>query len=178
MTNKDFFIASWQRDSGITAKAIRSLPNDMTKLNQHHYAKFRSPWEIVNHIAPHAKELAQATSDGRMDLVNEGMFPLDGPNIYKSLEDAAKDVETNSTKLIELLKTVSDTDWESKMIPTFWGPMKIFEMSLMQSCWTMLFDSVHHRGQLTSYYRMLGVTQPELMGPTAEVEEAMMAKMN
>ena len=178
MTNKEFFITSWQRDAAITAKSFRSLPTDSKKLNQHHHENFRSPWEIVNHIGPHAKELAQAAAEGKMDLVNEGKFPLDGPNIYKSTEAAAKDVETNTAKLIELLKTCSESDWTTKKIPTFWGPMKVFEMTLMETCWTMLFDSVHHRGQLTSYYRPIGVTQPNLMGPTFEEEMAMMAKQN
>lgn len=178
MTNKEFFIATWQRDSAATAKAIRALPNDMTLLNVQHHPKFRSPWQLINHIGPHAKELVQAVSEGRMDLVNEGQFPLDGPSIYKSVEDAAKDVETNSAKLIELVTALSEEDWTNKKVPVYWGEMKLMENSIMQHCWMMLFDTVHHRGQLTSYYRMLGFAQPELMGPTAEVEEAMMAKMN
>ncbi len=55
---------------------------------------------------------------------------------------------------------------------------KDFLSLLMQICRMMLFDTIHHCGQLTSYFRPIGSTQPELMGPTAEVEEAMMAKMN
>ena len=178
MTNKEFFIKNWERDSAITAKAIRSLPQDMEKLNMKHHPKFRSPWELVNHIAPHAKELVQAITSDRMDLVNEGMFPLDGPTIYASLEAAATDLETNSAKISELLKNLSDEDWMNKKVPVYWGPAKIMDQTIMQSFWMMLFDTVHHRGQLTSYYRMLGVKQPELMGPTQEVEEAMFAKMN
>jgi len=178
MTNKEFFISTWERDYTITVKAFRSLPTEKDKLDQHHHPKFRSPWELVNHIGPHARELAQAVTEGKSDLVNEGLFPLDGPNIYKSVEDAALDLETSSKKLIDVLKSCSDSDWESKMIPVYWGEMKAMEMPLMQFCWMMLFDTIHHRGQLTSYYRPIGSTQPELMGPTAEVEEAMMAKMN
>lgn len=178
MTNKEFFISSWQRDFAVTAKAFRSLPNDMNKLNQTHHAKFRSPWEIVNHIGPHAKELVQAFSEGRMDLMNEGKFDLNGPSIYKNLEDAAKGVEEYSAKLIELADKASDNDWTTKQIPVYWGSMKILEMPLMQVCWMMYYDIIHHRGQLTSYYRMLGVAQPSLMGPTMEEEEAMMAKAN
>ena len=176
MTNKEFFINSWQRDHSITAKAFRSLPTDADKLNKRHHEKFRSPKELVNHIGPHAKELSQAISEGRSDLVNEGKFDLNGPNIYKSNEDAAKDVEANSERLIELVKNCSDNDWTSKKIPIYWGPMKIFESTLMDFCWMMLFDTIHHRGQLTSYYRPIGSTQPNLMGPTLEEEEAMMAK--
>ena len=61
------------------------------------------------------------------------------------------------------------------MIPVYWGPMKIMELPLMQVCWMMLHDTVHHMGQLTSYYRIMGTEQPSLMGPTLEEEEAMMA---
>ena len=88
MTNKEFFISSWEKDFPVTAKAFRSLPDDKDKLNFHHHAKFRSPWEIVNHIGPHAREISQALSEGKMDLVNEGKFDLAGPSIYKSCEDA------------------------------------------------------------------------------------------
>ena len=178
MTNRDFFIASWKRDSAITAKAIRSLPQNMLKLNMQHHPKFRSPWQLVNHIAPHAKELVQGLSSDRIDLVNEGLFPMDGPNIYKSLEDAAVDLETHSAKLIDLVNSCSDADWETKKVPVYWGEMKIMENSVMQHCWMMLWDTLHHRGQLSSYYRLLGVSQPELMGPTTEVEEAMFSKAN
>jgi uncharacterized damage-inducible protein DinB len=177
MTNKEFFIASWQRDFPVTAKAFRSLPNDKEKLNSSHHPKFRSPWEIVNHIGPHAREVAQALSEGRMDLINEGKFDLNGPNIYKSPEAAAKDVEEYSAKLLDLAKKTDDDTWTNKIIPVYWGPNKIMEMPLMQVAWMMYIDIIHHRGQLTTYYRTLGITQPSLMGPTLEEEEAMMASM-
>lgn len=178
MTNKDFFISSWERDYKVTAKAFRSLPNDKAKLNQTHHPKFRSPWELVNHIGPHAKELVQAFEQGRMDLVNEGKFDMNAPHIYKTPEDAAKDVEMNSEKLIQLAKSTDDNTWMTKNIEVYWGPMKIMEISLMQVCWMMFYDIIHHRGQLTTYYRLLDITQPSLMGPTFEEEEAMMAKAN
>src|SRR5689334_1606701 len=136
MTNKDFFIATWQRDAGITAKAFRSMPNDLQKLSKQHHPNFRSPWSIINHVGPHGKELCQAITEGRMNLINEGNFPLEGPTIYKSPEDAAKDVETNSTRLAELAKNCSETDWTTKVIPVYWGQMKVFEMPLMELCWT------------------------------------------
>src|SRR4051812_13477232 len=132
MTNREFFINSWQRDHAVTAKAFRSLPNDISKLNQSHHPKFRSPWEIVNHIGPHAKELAQAFSEGRMDLVNEGKFDLNGPNIYKSPEEGAKSLEEYSAKVTELASKTDDNTWMTKQIPVYWGPMKIMEMPLMQ----------------------------------------------
>src|SRR5437016_14440279 len=100
MTNREFFIKTWEQDAAKTAKAIRALPNDMTKLNQQHHSNFRSPWQLINHIGPHAKEVAQAVSQGRMDLVNEGWFDMTAPHIYKSTEQAAKEVEAGTAMLI------------------------------------------------------------------------------
>lgn len=99
-------------------------------------------------------------------------------HIYKNPEEAAKDVEKYSAKVIELSTNTDDNTWMTKQIPVYWGAMKIMEMPLMQLAWMMYNDTIHHRGQLTSYYRILGITQPRLMGPTFEEEEAMMAKAN
>jgi uncharacterized damage-inducible protein DinB len=178
MTNKEFFINTWQKEAGITAKSFRALPNDTSKINKKHHPKFRSPWEIVNHIGPHAKELTQGVVEGKMDLVNEGQFDINGPNIYKDPETAAQDVETYTARLIDSLKKIDDNTWMTKQVPAYWGPNKIMEMPLMQMCWIMLLDTVHHRGQLSSYFRVIGATQPDIYGPTAEMEEAMMAKSN
>src|SRR5258706_15964577 len=103
MTNKEFFINNWEGESKVTAKGIRNLPDDMAKLNRSHHPKNRSPWQLVNHFAPHGKELAQAVTDGRLDLVNEGQFDMNAPHIYKNPEQAAKEVEESTTLLINAL---------------------------------------------------------------------------
>ncbi len=41
--------------------------------------------------------------------------------------------------------------------------------------WMFMFDIIHHRGQLSTYYRHMGVRNPQIYGPTAEDMEAMMA---
>jgi uncharacterized damage-inducible protein DinB len=175
MTNKDFFVQMWQRDSKATAKAFRSLPENTDKLLTKHHPKFRSPWELVNHIGPHGREIIQSFKEGRADLVNEGNFPLNSPTIYKSLEEAAKDIEGSSIQIAELAAACDDNTWMTKNVDVYWNGNKIFSSTLMQFAWTLLHDTIHHRGQLTSYYRTIGASQPNLMGPTREEEDAMMA---
>ena len=34
--------------------------------------------------------------------------------------------------------------------------------------WMVLFDQVHHRGQLSTYLRPMGSTVPQIYGPSAD----------
>ena len=176
MTNKEYFIKSWKQWSKALSNAILALPGDKEKLSFTHHPNFRSPWELVNHMAPHGKEVYQAVTEGKSDLVNEGKFDLNGPNIYKSTQDAAKDVEEYAEKLAGALEKVDDNTWHTQMIPIYWGPMKIMEMPMLEMAWMMHNDMIYHTGQLTSYYRVIGAEQPSIAGPTYEQEMAMMAQ--
>ena len=178
MTNKEFFINNWIEESKVTARAFRSFPTEPSKLNYKHHPKSRSPWEILNHIGPHGKEIYQGITTDRVDLINEGQFDLKGPNIYKDPEAAAKDVEDYSQKVVDSLRKLDDDTWANKKLPVYWGPVKIMEMPLMNFAWMMYNDMIHHRGQLSTYYRPLGIQHPSLHGPTAEEEDAMMARNN
>ena len=178
MTNKEFFIKCWEKETAATTKGVRSLPNDMTKLTYKHHPKTRSPWELVNHIGPHAREIAQAITEGRADLVNEGMFDLNAPHIYKNPEEAAKDIEAGSAVMIEAANKCDENTWATKPVAVYWGPNKIFDTTVMQFAWVLMNDTIHHRGQLSTYYRVIGTAQPNIYGPTAEEEEAMMAAQN
>lgn len=44
--------------------------------------------------------------------------------------------------------------------------------------WMFMFDIIHHHGQLSNYYRHMGVRNPQIYGPTAEYMEAMGATKN
>jgi uncharacterized damage-inducible protein DinB len=39
--------------------------------------------------------------------------------------------------------------------------------------WIFLFDTVHHRSQLSTYYHPMGVANPHIYGTTAEDAEKM-----
>lgn len=178
MTNKEFFINSWKYWATSLSKAIHALPNDPQKLAFTHHPNFRSPWELVNHIGPHAKEVYQGATEGKVDLLNEGKFDINGPNTYKSTADAAKAVEEGAAKLVSALEQLDDNTWENQITPMYWGPMKLMEMPLFQVAWMMHNDMIYHTGQLTSYYRVIGAEQPSIAGPTYEQEMAMMAQAN
>ena len=55
---------------------------------------------------------------------------------------------------------------------------KLFAYPMSAMFWMFMFDIIHHRGQLSTYYRHMGVRNPSIYGPTAEDMEEMMAAKN
>lgn len=48
------------------------------------------------------------------------------------------------------------------------GPKEMREYPAVEFLWFMLFDQVHHRGQLSVYVRMTGGKVPSIYGPSAD----------
>jgi len=48
------------------------------------------------------------------------------------------------------------------------GPGQVADVPRSQALWMMLYDTIHHRGQLSVYLRMAGAVLPSIYGPTLE----------
>jgi uncharacterized damage-inducible protein DinB len=169
MTNKDFFIQSWQKEEAITINALKALPEGEA-LTYRYQPKSRSVKELTDHFVSHAEDLAEALEDGVLHhRINAN---------YSSISEAISSFETSSARLMQLVKDATEDDWNNKDITMFIFGHPIDTLKLGNRCWQFLLDIIHHRGQLSTTYRHLGVTQPSIYGPTAEMVEAMMAQMS
>jgi len=169
MTNKDFFIQSWQKEEAITINALKALPEGEA-LTYRYQPKSRSVKELTDHFVSHAEDLVEALEDG--------VLHHRATASYNSIADAISSFESNSNRLVEFVKNTSEDDWNNKDITMFVFGHPIDTSKLGNRCWQFLLDIIHHRGQLSTTYRHLGVTQPSIYGPTAEMVEAMMAQMS
>ena len=169
MTNKEFFIQTWQNEMKITAGAVKALPHDMSKLDYKPTSKCRSALEIICHILPHAESMNNAT---KTFVISEGNKE------FASVDEAATYFEKHAALLIESLKNTDDKTWEEKVIPFEFDGHKLFEYPMLNMYWMFMFDIIHHRGQLSTYYRSMGVPNPHIYGPTAEDAEKMAAANN
>lgn len=166
MTNKEFFINCWQKEMKRTLLAVRSLPTDMKKLDYRPDPMSRSAREIIGHILPHAEELK--------DAVSTKMISENGKE-FKSTEEAYNYYESNAVEVVAKLNSVDDKTWESESISLAVNGRKLYEGRMMDMYWVLLFDTIHHRGQLSTYYRPMGVRNPSIYGPTAEDMQATMS---
>ena len=168
MSNQNFFINRWQEELPITVNCLRQVPEDKWDWQPH--LKTRSAKQLVDHIVCHAEDLAEGVETG---VINHRLMTE-----YSSTEEAIQDFEKYSAKLLELVAATSDGDWNNKIVPLRIFGNTAFELPMRDMCWRLFFDVIHHRGQLSIYYRPMGVPNPSIYGPTAEIMEARMAEMN
>jgi uncharacterized damage-inducible protein DinB len=171
MTNKEFFIQTWQAEMKTTLNAIKSLPADKTKWAYRCHEKTRSTADIIGHILPHAEVLSNSTQTGIADERTK-------PRQFTSTEDAVAYFEKWATSTAENLEAMDDTAWDEKIIDFQVDGNSLYKLPMGKYCWMLLFDIIHHRGQLSTYYRLMGVRNPNIYGPTAEDIEEMMAAKN
>lgn len=167
MTNKEFFQQCWKQEVKPTLAALKNLPEG-EKLGYKPAEKNRSAKQLVDHFVSHVEDLIEAVETG---VLNHRVM-ADYPTIANSIEVFEKE----SDKLMSMLDSTDEATWEGKNIPMMVMGNKFGEQPLGATCWMFLFDLIHHRGQLSTYYRPMGVSQPAIYGPTAEMVEQMMAQ--
>ena len=167
MTNKDFFIQTWQGEMQRTLNAVNGLPRDMDKLNYRCDGKARSAAQLIGHMLQHAASICNATET--FTAVEESGKKFD------SIDEAADYFEKYAKLLVEKLQKTDEITWNEKIVAYQLDGNKLFEFPMRDMFWMFMFDIIHHRGQLSTYYRHMGVRNPSIYGPTAEDIEAMMA---
>ena len=157
MTNRDFFLKRLESETPAMLKVIRALPAD--KLDYRPHPRSRSAGELV---AVLVGEIA-----GAVEMCEKGEINWVDPTGAPSTEQAAAEYERWHKKLVEHLPKVDEATW-GKKIPLLMGGEKVHESTFSGMCWELLFDAVHHRGQLSTYIRPMGGKVPSIYGPSAD----------
>ena len=166
MTNKEFFIERWNHEIPGIINAVKAVPEAKWDWTPH--PKTRTAKQLIDHFVTHAEDLNEGAETG---AINHRLQAS-----YASTTDAVAAFETQSAKLMSLLSKMSDSDWDTKNCDMLVYGSKVGNCPIGAMCWSFLFDIIHHRGQLSVYYRPMGTVNPSIYGPTAEMVEEMMAK--
>lgn len=167
MNNREFFQQCWKAELTPTLTAINTL-KPAANLDYKPSPKNRSAKELVDHFVSHVEDLIEAVESGVLNHRITANYP--------SLEKAADVFEKSTNKLALLLDKVDEKTWDEKIIPMMIFGNKIGEYPLSKVCWMFMHDLIHHRGQLSTYYRSMSLVQPNIYGPTAEMMAQMMAQ--
>lgn len=167
MNTKDYLIISWQHEVPAFVSCFKAVPDDKSSYTPN--PKTRTAKEIAEHIVGHPLDLIEAIETG---VINHRFStPI------KKMSEAAEMFEKDSKILMEKLNKVDSEIWDNRIIKfMFMGSeFEGMNMPLRDISWQMFRDIIHHRGQLSTYFRPMGVRNPVIYGLTREVLDEMMS---
>jgi uncharacterized damage-inducible protein DinB len=157
-TEKEVYKTTFQRERPITSKVLRAYPSDKGSYKPHagNNTATQIAWTFVVE-----NNIVMAALKGPLKF--DGGFPP-APARF---EDIIELYEKTSKQLLDAVTATSEERLNEKMaFPT--GPKQMGEMRVMEFLWYMLFDSIHHRGQLSVYIRPAGGKVPAIYGPSGD----------
>ena len=158
MTNREFFLQRRSMESGMSEKVFGAVPGD--KLDWKPEPKARTARELIGHLIGHEQDLVELLESGEIHHRMQVPFTdvADGVSLYRR---ACQDAEAK-------LKALDDDTWDGGPGKFIAGGNVVAEAPRRDLGWLLLCDSIHHRGQLSTYLRPMGSKVPAIYGPSAD----------
>ncbi|HJT16706.1 MAG TPA: DinB family protein, partial [Thermoanaerobaculia bacterium] len=136
---------------------MRALPGD--KLGYKPHEKSNSAGTIAWMMAEELKSICDVLDKGTVEWA-----PRPEP---KDAGAIANEFESQGRSLEQKLQSIDDSAWNSKGAFVA-GGKEVFSASRGDMAWWILFDLIHHRGQLSAYIRPMGGKVPGIYGPSGD----------
>ncbi len=159
MTNKEFFLKTFGSEKKVFSRVFAAVPADHQDYKPD--PKSKTAVELAATIASELMGLSQVIKAGTLDF-SKGMPPMP-----KAMPEIVKILDQGVSALEATVAAASDVEWETKTLTMIY-PQGKWESKMMDMCWGLLFDVVHHRGQLSTYLRAMGGKVPSIYGPSAD----------
>ena len=160
MTSREFFVERRRAEHPVFMKVLQAIPDTGADYRPHE----RSPttaqlvWTLTNEL----RSCLEAAREFRAS------YHLDPA---PSLPEMRSTFERLSNELTDVVSRMDDDSW-ARPAEFFYAGKKVTEQPVGQFLWFILFDAIHHRGQLSTYLRPMGSTVPSIYGPSADTRTA------
>ncbi len=160
MSIAETFIAELEREGKSTVRILERVPQD--KLDWRPHPKSMTVGELAWHIATLPASAAKGLREGKRDVAGSRPGPRGGV-------DFAAEFQRNLAELKNALAAMSDEVLTKERFSFLRGDEVVTSFPKMAFVRTVLLNhSVHHRGQLTVYLRLLDVPVPAMYGTSAD----------
>ncbi len=158
MTNREFFKDRSAAEAAAFGRVFKAVPND--KLDWKPEPKARSPRELIGHLIGHEQDLVELLET---NTINHRMqVPFD------TIDEAVALFQAANQQVQAKLGGTEDSTWDAVTGKFNFEGNTIMEAPCGMLGWTLLFDSIHHRGQMSTYLRPMGSKVPSIYGPSAD----------
>jgi uncharacterized damage-inducible protein DinB len=160
----DAYLMEFDRESATTRKLLSRVPAD--RLGWRPHAKSYSLGQLAQHLATLPELIAGSLLPGSFDLATGGdrMKVREPASLEAVLRTFDESLAAAKAALAQLDDARAMGPWTLRH-----GSKVIMEMPRIAFVRTILLNhSIHHRGQLSVYLRLLDVPLPSIYGPTAD----------
>ena len=159
MSNQAFFLQTLSGETKRFHNVVAALPAD--KLEYRHDPRSRSAAELVGHLIGHFEDLVELLDAG--EIHHRMQVP------FRDLNDALSILDRGIENAVARLNGVSDDAW-AQAGDFFIGDRSIMKAPRQVMAWILLFDAIHHRGQISTLIRPMGGKVPSIYGPSADTQ--------
>ena len=160
MTLREFYVERLRAERPAFLAVLKSIPPEKAAYKPHD----RSPsaeqlvWTLTGELQAcvDAATKHQAEWQSRPDI---------------GVEDMIAKYEQLSSELADIAASLDEEAWNGSAKFLYNGKV-VSEQPIGQFLWFILFDAIHHRGQLSTYLRPMGSTVPAIYGPSADASPA------
>lgn len=148
-----------EREAATTAKIMRAFPAEHVAFQPH--PRSTSALNLFHTFAVE-QGVALMCVNGALDLANAFSAPPPA-----SLDLATGAFERTVAAVVAAARKAPAARWAQAQ-PFFTGPKQMGQVPGGVIAEMMLWDQIHHRGQLSVYLRMVGGKVPSIYGPSAD----------
>ena len=163
LSNREFFIQRWQQEYSGFVRVLKALPGD--RLDYRPHPRSRSAGELVALLVT-SQQSCTHLCKSRKSFYSSLRWKE--PAAFGDLSHMISTYERDHSQLASELNSLDDNAWNHQA----WLVQDNEEILLKDTVggllWIALFDTVHHRGQLSTYIRPMGGNVPSIYGPSAD----------
>jgi uncharacterized damage-inducible protein DinB len=156
MTEREFFQARRKAEKDVFLRVIRALPDG--KLDYTPHERSPSAGQLLTTLVFEHAACGELADTGRGEWKSSPIA---------SIEEAASAFEKHWDELDRKVAAMDDAGWNRKG-QFFSGGKLVLEMPIGEFLWFILFDAIHHRGQLSTYIRPMGGQVPPIYGASGD----------
>jgi DinB family len=153
---REYYLDCLKAEGPKFVRVLKAVPHDQSAYRPH--ARSTCSGDLVWLLASELRDACDLIDKGE---VNFTMRPT--PAIPQSVID----YEKNLADLENRAQSMNDAAWDRRAKFMVDGSV-VWEAPLGEMLYGLLFDAIHHRGQLSTYLRPMGAKVPSIYGPSAD----------
>jgi uncharacterized damage-inducible protein DinB len=160
MTLREFYLERRRAEIPIFLRVLKSLPAD--RLDYKPHDRSPSAAQVLWTLTWELRSCLDAATDYKASWSTEPPPPM---------QEMLLLFERWSNELTDRVASMDEASWNRVAQFSYNGKV-VSEQPVGQFLWYILFDAIHHRGQLAAYLRPMGATVPSIYGPSADSKTA------